>query len=76
MEDIILEWILLLEIQTNCKKWVGVEKSVEASIVFTLLNSQIFNSENVKKKEYVHTWANTTQVTLVYIISTRLVHAG
>jgi hypothetical protein len=28
--------------------------------VFTFLNLEIFNSENVKKKECVHTWANST----------------
>jgi len=31
-----LEWILLLEIQTNCKNWVWKEKSVWALNVFTL----------------------------------------
>jgi hypothetical protein len=29
---LIFEWILLLEIQTNCKNWVGKEKSAEPSI--------------------------------------------
>jgi hypothetical protein len=29
---LILEWILLLEIQTNCKNWVWKEKSVEPSM--------------------------------------------
>ncbi len=28
--------------------------------VFTLLNLEIFNSENVKNKEFVDTWANGT----------------
>jgi hypothetical protein len=31
-----LEWILLLEIQKNCKNWVWKEKSVWALNVFTL----------------------------------------
>jgi hypothetical protein len=33
---LILEWILRLKIQTNCKNWVCKEKSVEPSSVFTL----------------------------------------
>ncbi len=37
------EWILSLEIQINCKKWVWTEKSVDP---FTLPNLEIFNSEN------------------------------
>jgi hypothetical protein len=31
--------------------------------VFTLLNLEFFNSENVKNKECVHTWANSTSYT-------------
>jgi hypothetical protein len=30
---------------------------------FTLLNLEIFNSENVKNKECVHNWANGTGYT-------------
>jgi hypothetical protein len=37
-----------------------VKKSVEPSNVFTLPNLEIFNFENVKIKECVHTWANST----------------
>jgi hypothetical protein len=33
---LIFEWILLLEIQTNCKNWVWKDKSVGALNVFTL----------------------------------------
>ncbi len=33
---LIFEWILLLEIQTNCKSWVWKEKSVELFNEFTL----------------------------------------
>jgi hypothetical protein len=33
---LIFEWILLLEIQTNCKNWVWKEESVHALNVFTL----------------------------------------
>ncbi len=57
---LIFEWILLLEIHTNCKIWVWKEKSVEPSILATLSNLEIFNSENVKNKERIHTWANGT----------------
>jgi hypothetical protein len=54
----------LLENQTNCKNWVWKEKSVEPSMWnFTLLNLEIFNSENVKNKECVHNWANGTGYT-------------
>jgi hypothetical protein len=36
------------------------EKSVGAALnVFTLSTLEIFNSENVKNKECVHTWANS-----------------
>jgi len=38
----IFEWILLLEIQTNCKNWVSKENSVGALNV----NLEIFNCEN------------------------------
>jgi hypothetical protein len=31
--------------------------------VFTLPKLEIFNSENVKNKTYVHTWANDTGYT-------------
>jgi hypothetical protein len=62
---LIFEWVLLLEIQTNCKKLVSEgKKSVEPSLdVFTLPNLEIFNPENVKNKECVHTWANGTSYT-------------
>jgi hypothetical protein len=43
---------------TNYRNWVWKEKSVEPAIVFTLPNLQIFNSENVKNKECLHTQAN------------------
>jgi hypothetical protein len=39
---LIFEWILLLEIQTNCKNWVSKENSVGALNV----NLEIFNCEN------------------------------
>jgi hypothetical protein len=35
---LIFEWILLLEIQTNCKNWVSKEKSVELSMCLHLGN--------------------------------------
>jgi hypothetical protein len=50
------EWILLLEIQSNCKSRLG-RKNTWALNVFILPNCQIFNSENVKNKECVDTWA-------------------
>jgi hypothetical protein len=66
---LIFEWILLLEIQTNCKKlgYFWKEKSVGAALnVFTLPTLEIFNSENVKNKECVHTWASGTGDTSGY----------
>ncbi len=57
-EILIFEWILLLEIRTNCKKIVWKEKLVESSMWFTFSNFESFNSENVKNKECVHKWAN------------------
>jgi len=47
---LIFEWILLVDIQKNCKK-IGFEMKnhlVEPLNVFTLLNLENFNSENVK----------------------------
>jgi len=66
-KTLILEWILLLEIQINLiNLGFGKEKIFEPSNVFTLLNLEIFNSENVKNKECVHTWANSTGYTSIY----------
>jgi hypothetical protein len=56
---LIFEWILLLEIQKNCKNWVWNGKSAEPSIK----NLGIFNFKNVKNKEFVHTWVNSTSST-------------
>jgi hypothetical protein len=57
---LIFEWILLLKIQTNCNK-LDLEGKISWPLnVFTLPNLEIFNSENVKNKECVHTWANVT----------------
>jgi hypothetical protein len=61
---LVFEWILLLEIQTNCKNWVWKEKSVEPSMCPQLPNLEIFNSKNVKNKECVH-MGPMAQATLV-----------
>jgi hypothetical protein len=45
------------------KNWVWNEKISWAFNVFTLLNLAIFNSENVKNKECVHTWAKGPRYT-------------
>ncbi len=47
---LLFEWILLVDIEKNCKK-IGFEMKnhlVEPLKVFTSLNLGIFNSENVK----------------------------
>jgi hypothetical protein len=63
---LIFEWILLLEVQTNSKNSVGKEKSVELSMCSHCQIFFKFNSENVKNKECVHTWANGTSYTTPY----------
>ncbi len=40
------EWILLLEIQTNCKNWVWKENSLEASMCSHLGQGHILHFEN------------------------------
>jgi hypothetical protein len=63
---LIFEWILLLEIQKNCKKLcLELKKSVQPSMCCShcQIYLDIFNSENVKNKECVHTWANETGYT-------------
>jgi hypothetical protein len=63
---LILEWILLLEVQTNSKNWVWKEKSVELSLCSHCQILKNSNSENVNNKECVHTWANGTSYTSPY----------
>ncbi len=42
---LICEWVLLLKIQTNCKKWVWIEKSVESpQCVHTWVNGTNYTS--------------------------------
>jgi hypothetical protein len=53
------EWILLLEIQTNCKNWVWKDKSVWALNVFTLgstAQATLVPHEIFKKKPLVREW--------------------
>jgi hypothetical protein len=52
--------ILGLEIQTNCKNWVWKENPVDPSMRSHCRIKKNLNSENVKNKECVHTWANST----------------
>jgi hypothetical protein len=57
---LIFEWTLLPEIQKKLQKF-GLEGKISWPLnVFTLPNFKTFNSENVKNKEYIHTWANGT----------------
>jgi hypothetical protein len=63
---VFFEWILLLEIQKNCKKLVFLWKNQSSRAlldVFALPNLENFYPENVKNKECVHTWANGTSYT-------------
>ncbi len=57
---VIFEWICCWKFKKIAKFGFGRKKSVEPSILATLLNLEIFNSKNVKNKECVHTWANST----------------
>jgi hypothetical protein len=46
---------------SNKLQKLGLEGKISSVVnVFTLPNLDIFNSENVKNKECVHTWANNT----------------
>jgi hypothetical protein len=52
----------------NSKKLqkLGLEGKISSALnVFTLLNLDMFNSENVKNKERVHTWAHNPGYTIV-----------
>ncbi len=60
VKTLIFQSIFWLKIQTDCKTWVWKGKSIESSNVFTLLNFEFFNFENVKNKKCVYTWANGT----------------
>jgi hypothetical protein len=50
--------LIPFHLQTKCKNWVSKEKSIEPVNVFTLLNSETFDSENVKDKACVHACGN------------------
>jgi hypothetical protein len=53
------KWILLLEIQEKCKKWVWKEKSVDCQ------NYKFSTLTMWKKKRGVHTWANCIGYTIL-----------
>ncbi len=68
MEDIDF-WVDFVARNSNKLQKVGFwkEKSVGVTLnVFTLPTLEIFNSENVKNKECVHTWASSTGDTSGY----------
>ncbi len=51
---------------SNKLQKLGLEGKISWALnVFTLLNLEIFNFENVKNKECVHTWANLGQALLL-----------
>jgi hypothetical protein len=55
--------ILVDFVSGNSKKLqkLGLEGKINWAVdVYTLQNFKIFNSENVKNKECIHTWANST----------------
>jgi hypothetical protein len=46
---------------SNKLQKLGLEEKISSALnVFTFPNLEIFNSETVKKRECVHTWANCT----------------
>ncbi len=61
MEDIDF-WVDFVAGNSNKLQNLGLEgkPSFEPSILATLSNLEIFNSENVKNKERIHTWADGT----------------
>jgi hypothetical protein len=62
---LIFEWILLLEIQTNCKNWVRKEKSVELSMCSHCWRILKFSILKMWKIKNVFTLGTTAKVTLV-----------
>jgi len=50
--------VIPFHLQTKCKNWVWKEISIEPVNVFTLLNLEIFDFENVKDKACVHACGN------------------
>ncbi len=57
---LIFEWIFVAENSKKLQK-LGLKGKISWVLnVFTLPNLEIFNSENMKNKECVHTWANGT----------------
>ncbi len=56
---LIFEWILLLEIQANCKNWVWKEKSVKLVHIAEFWNFQFWNCAHMFfYGKCVHTWTN------------------
>ncbi len=65
MEDIDF-WVDFVARDSNKLRKLGLEGKISWALnVFTLSNLEIFNSENVKNNEYVHTWANYTGYTSI-----------
>jgi hypothetical protein len=57
-------WVSFVAENSNKLQKLGLEWKISwAFNLFTLLNLEIFNSENVKNKEFVDTWANGTGYT-------------
>ncbi len=60
MEDIDF-WVDFVAENSNKLQKLGLEGKFSWALnVFTLVNLEIFNSENVRNKKCVHTWANST----------------
>jgi len=51
---------------SNKLQKLGLEGKISSTLnMFTLLNLDMFNSENVKNKECVHTWVHNAGYTIV-----------
>ncbi len=60
-------WVDFVAENSNELWKLGLERKISWALnVFTLSNLEIFNFENVKNKECVHTWANGTSYTSIY----------
>ncbi len=65
MEDIDF-WMDFIAGNSNKLQKLGLEGKISWTLnVFALPNLEIFNSENVKKNERVHTWANKAGYTSI-----------
>ncbi len=74
MEDIDF-WVDFVAGNWNKFQKLGLEGKISWALkMYKLLNLESFHCENVRNKEFVHTWANRAQATLVRIGNLMAIH--